>query len=122
LWEGAVAGEIHERIRHHLNKQRFGSATSLLAEAKEKFPVFKKLEETDKDDDEEEEDEEVEEGEEAEKNSLEEQFRRIFFMPLFLEIEAGIEEGQVSILRNFFLRRQCCDKKIVILPYQLFKG
>ena len=45
LWEGAEASEIHERIRHHLSKHKFGSATSLLAAAKDKFPIFKKLEE-----------------------------------------------------------------------------
>ena len=94
LWEGAEASEIHERIRHHLSKHKFGSATSLLAAAKDKFPIFKKLEEAEK----------VEgggnDGEEDE-ISLEEQFRQIFFMPLVPEIEAGIEETQNPGLSDF---------------------
>ena len=77
-----------------MSKKRFGSAISLLSEAKEKFPVFKKLEEIEKN---EEEDEEVEDD----KISLEEQFKKIFFMPLVPEIETGIEDSQNPMLSDF---------------------
>ena len=65
----------------------------MLAAAKEKFPIFKKLEEPEK----------VEDGdnEDEEEISLEEQLRRIFFMPLVPDIETGIEETQNPGLSDF---------------------
>ncbi len=70
---------------------RFGCAISLLAAAKEKFPVFKKLAEVEKPAPTEDDDEEDEEEEEEEETILlVEQFRRIFFMPLVLEMDIEV--------------------------------
>jgi hypothetical protein len=69
---------------------RFGCAISLLAAAKEKFPVFKKLAEVEKPAPTEDDEEEDEEEEEETTIPLVEQFRRIFFMPLVLEMDIEV--------------------------------
>ena len=83
---------------------RFGSASSLLAAAKEKFPVFKKLEEIEKppviDGDNE------AENQDEEKISLVEQFRRIFFMPLVPELEVEEEDEHQSPEVSEFLKQK----------------
>ena len=79
LWENASPGEVHERIRHHLIKRKFGFAVSLYEEAKKTFPIFKKLEK--KNPEVVGEEEETEEDEQS-VDPLVEQLRTIFFIPL----------------------------------------
>ena len=74
LWENASPGEVHERIRHHLVQLKFAQALSLLKQAKESFPQVFKILENDQ------------------KNSLNDQLRTIFFMPLFREVAEKDEQ------------------------------
>ena len=78
LWENASPGEVHERIRHHLIKKKYGCAISLFDAAKKAFPIFQKLEDINGP-----EEEELETEEPQKKlNPVIEQLRTIFFMPL----------------------------------------
>lgn len=84
LWENASPGEVHERIRHHLTQLKFSQALSLLSQAKNQFPIFKKLE-----------------NEDDEQTSMTDQLRAIFFMPLFREMaleadKEAEEENEMS--------------------------
>ncbi len=115
LWENASPGEVHERIRHHLMKLKFGAALSLLTQAKEAFPIFKKLESVAKgqegdhekdnnEGDDDEDDQKVEEEEDGENASLYKQLRTIFFLPL--TEEAPVQEDPASQVVDDEITRQ----------------
>ena len=89
LWENASPGEVHERIRHHLMKQKYGPALSLFEAAKKTFPIFQKLEKQAARIEGEE-----SENDESDENPLTDQLRTIFFMPLTEPVQGESQEDQ----------------------------
>ena len=99
LWENASPGEVHERIRQHLIKKKYGFAISLFEAAKKTFPIFQKLNkpipsEADK----------IDQGEEQdETDTTIDQLRTIFFMPL---TEPTVVQSQEDQSQNNELTKQ----------------